>query len=125
MTLPRPELGDPLSAGGDTRVLEALATRRSSPAQALGAPGPSREQVADLLQIAVRVPDHGKLAPWRFVVIEPQAKAKLVEKLRLRAAEMDEPDSKAAKLGKLAAAPVSILVVSKRIEGHKVPVWEQ
>ena len=125
MTLPRPELGDPLTAGGDARVLETLATRRSSPAQALSAPGPSRDQVADLLQLAVRVPDHGKLAPWRFVVIEPQAKAALVSKLRTIAAGLDEPDSKVAKLGKLSAAPLTILVVSRTTEGHKVPVWEQ
>ena len=53
---------------GDT--LSLLATRRSASAKAMQEPGPSRQQLEQILEIAVRVPDHGKLAPWRFIIFE-------------------------------------------------------
>jgi len=125
LSLPFPELGEPLPAQGEARLLDVLARRRSSPAQTLAAPGPSRAQVADLIRLGARVPDHGKLAPWRFVVIEAEPKARLVERLRALAAGRPDADQAAAKLAKLAAAPVSVLVVSRVTPGHKVPEWEQ
>ena len=69
MSLRFPELGDPLPIRADPRLLDMLARRRSTPAQALGLPGPSPEQVRDIIALGARSPDHGKLAPWRVVTI--------------------------------------------------------
>jgi len=57
------------------KVLAFLARRRSASAPSLRAPGPSAEELNDLLALAARVPDHGKLAPWRFIVLAGEAKA--------------------------------------------------
>jgi nitroreductase len=125
LSLPFPDLGDALPVAADPRLLDILARRRSSPAQALAEPGPSPEQVADLIAVGARAPDHGKLAPWRFVVIEPQPKARLVEALNVIARSQPNPDQAIAKLGKLAAAPVTVMVVSRPVQSPKVPEWEQ
>ncbi len=60
-------------------ALEFLLTRRSRPAKTLQAPAPTREELRPLLQAAARTPDHGKLEPWRFIVIEQPAMARLAE----------------------------------------------
>lgn len=102
-----------------------LAHRRSAPAQALAAPGPSAEQVTDILHIGARTPDHGKLFPWRFVVLGPTTRADIAARLDPFADR--QPDAKKARavLAKLVNPPVSILVVSTPTPGHKVSVWEQ
>lgn len=125
MSLPFPDLGDPLPTSPDPSLLDRLARRRSAAPQTLGEPGPTPEQVRDLIALGARVPDHGKLAPWRFVILEPGPKARLVEKLRAQARSQPNPDQAAAKLAKLAAAPLTILVVSRPVESSKVPEWEQ
>ncbi len=125
MSLPFPEFGEPLPAGDDPRLLELLARRRSSSPQLLVGPGPTAAQLDDLLNLAARVPDHGKLAPWRFVVISGESKPPLLEQLRVAAARQPDPDSAGAKLAKLGAAPLTILVISRPTPGHKVPEWEQ
>jgi len=123
---PEPLLGDPLPVPSPSPdMLERMARRRSAPAQALGEPGPTPEQVRDLIRLGARVPDHGKLAPWRFVVIERPAKDVLVDRLRTLSAAQPDPDKALAKLAKLAAAPVTLLVISRTTPGHKVPEWEQ
>src|SRR6185369_10613266 len=66
-------------------TLEMLATRRSASALTLVEPGPSPAQVDRLLNLGARVPDHGKLAPWRFIVIEGAAKDRLVAELQTMA----------------------------------------
>jgi nitroreductase len=120
-----PQFGESLPVRGDPGALALLARRRSSSAQGLGEPGPSPEQIETLLRLGSRVPDHGKLAPWRFVVIDAGAKPKLLEDLRALAPGQKEPDVAVAKLAKLAAAPVTILVVSRTQSGSNIPVWEQ
>ena len=125
MSLPFPELGDSLPITADPRLLDVLARRRSTPAQALGLPGPSPEQVRDIIAVGARSPDHGKLAPWRFVILDPGPKAALVARLETLAARQPNPEQAAAKLAKLASAPVSILVISRPVESPKVPEWEQ
>lgn len=120
------DLGDRLPLPvRDEAALARLRRRRSAPAQSLTAPGPDADQLAILLETAARTPDHGKLFPWRFVVIEGPAKARLVEALRPLADSQAEPVKAASVLAKLSAPPVSVLVVSRPIPGHKVPVWEQ
>eukprot|EP01036_Dinobryon_divergens_P021345 gene21345-29302_t len=83
MTLPPPvDLGAPLpSPTPSPEMLARLATRRSAPAQALTGPGPDATQIADILTIAARSPDHGKLFPWRFVVLGPASRAQIAERL--------------------------------------------
>jgi nitroreductase len=105
-------------------TLEMLATRRSASALTLVEPGPSPAQVDRLLTLAARVPDHGKLAPWRFILIEGAAKDRLVAELQTIAeARLDAPKAIAG-LGKLKTPPLAIGVVSRVSEG-KIPEWEQ
>lgn len=104
---------------------DCLARRRSAPAQALTAPGPTREQVARILEIGARTPDHGKLFPWRFVVLGPDCRAALAADFAPLAQNQPQPDKARAVLGKLTAAPVTVLVVSSPVPNQKVPVWEQ
>lgn len=106
-------------------LLQRLATRRSAPAQQLTAPAPSGEELDTLLALGLRTPDHGKLAPWRLVVLGPQTRAEIVSKLTKMADRLPEPVKARAVLSKLANPPLSILVISSPVQGHKVPVWEQ
>lgn len=102
-----------------------LATRRSTPAQGLAAPGPSAEQITDILEIGARTPDHGKLFPWRFVVLGAQTRAQIAVLLEPLAESQPDPKKGRAVLAKLANPPATILVISTPTPGHKVPVWEQ
>jgi nitroreductase len=107
-------------------TLALLAQRRSSSAQTLAAPGPSAQEVELLLRLGARVPDHGKLAPWRFVLFEPAAKAAYVARLEaIAAADPAKGGQKTAKLGKLRAAPVTITVISRPDPSADIPEWEQ
>ncbi len=102
-----------------------LAARRSTPAQSLAAPGPSQDQITDILEIGARTPDHGKLFPWRFVVLGPRTRAEIAARLDPLADRQPDARKARAVLAKLANPPVSILVISAPTPGHKVPVWEQ
>ena len=62
-------------------IRDFLATRRSISKQALRAPGPSAQELDDLLYVAARVPDHRKLGPWRFIVFEGNTRAEFGEKI--------------------------------------------
>ena len=104
---------------------DRLARRRSAPAQALTVPGPTQDQIARILELGARTPDHGKLFPWRFVVLGPNSRATLATALAPLAQAQPQPDKARAVLGKLTAAPVTILVISSPVPSQKVPVWEQ
>ena len=122
---PTADLGDLLPQPVRSDVLLArLATRRSAPAQTLTAPGPNADEVAEILRLGTRTPDHGKLFPWRFVVMGPQTRAALGEALSALAVFQGLGVKAQAVLAKLTAAPVSILVISTAGPGPK-PVWEQ
>lgn len=114
----------PLPHPSDEMTLR-LARRRSAPAQSLVAPGPTEAEIDQILLLGARTPDHGKLFPWRFVVLGPRSRAEIAEKLAVLAETQDKPDKALAVLAKLANPPLSILVISTPVEGHKVPVWEQ
>jgi nitroreductase len=120
-----PAFGQPLPVRPACReTLQLLAIRRSASALTLGEPGPSPAQVETLLTLAARVPDHGKLTPWRFIVIAGDAKDGLAAELdTLAAARADTPKA-LAELGKLKTPPVCVAVVSRVTEG-KIPEWEQ
>ncbi|KAA2284180.1 nitroreductase family protein [Arenimonas fontis] len=108
--------------------LDFLSRRRSVPARLLGEPGPTQEQVQAMLAAAVRVPDHGKLAPWRFLCIRGDARQALGELLATRLLER-EPAAAPAQLDKerqrFVHAPLVLAVVACLVPGHKVPEQEQ
>ena len=106
-------LGAPLPLPTPSAELRArLAVRRSAPAQALTVPGPDTDAIHDILTLGARSPDHGKMTPWRFVVMGPESRAEIAERLAALAVERGLPGKALAVLAKLTAAPVSILVVS-------------
>jgi nitroreductase len=113
----------------DNPILSLLATRRSVKPDKLVAPGPSPSEIETMLQIAARVPDHKKLAPWRFIVIEGDARARLGEIIAetCRAEEAEPPSEVrlAMERGRLMRAPLVIAVVSRVITHRGAPEWEQ
>lgn len=121
---PTPSFGDPLPLTASPEVLRFLALRRSTSAVTLTPPAPSPDQLSDLLRLAARAPDHGKLSPWRFVILEGDAKATLVARLEALAGRRDDPQL-AAKLAKLKIPPMAVLVVSAPKPGAAIPEWEQ
>jgi nitroreductase len=119
-----PEFGQPLPVRAAPEVLEFLANRRSASAMNLAAPGPDGAQLDLLLRLAARVPDHGKLAPWRFVVLEGDAKSRFVARLEAVASARADGENLVGKLGKLRVPPLTVAVISAPVSG-KIPLWEQ
>ena len=107
--------------------LQYLLTRRSSKLASLSAPGPTHEQTETILKIASRVPDHGKYAPWYFIVLEGDARFQAGNLLK-QAYKTENPDAADAKLDleaeRFLHAPLVIAVVS-RIKYGKHSQWEQ
>src|SRR5262252_9904157 len=105
-----------------------LSTRRSVKPIELGAPGPSPAELETLLTIASRVPDHGKLTPWRFIVFEAKGRNKAGEAIA-EAFLAKYPDATADQVAfertRLARAPLVIAVVSRAASHVKIPEWEQ
>jgi len=119
-----PAFGETLPIEPSPETLAFLGRRRSASALTLGAPGPTDEERGRLLSLAARVPDHGKLVPWRFVVLEGESKAAFVARLEEIAQARPDAVKAAAKLAKLRAPPLTVVVVSRYIEGE-IPMWEQ
>ncbi|WAC27195.1 nitroreductase family protein [Ancylobacter sp. SL191] len=121
------------STAPETRaaVLAALAARRSVPSAGLIEPGPTGEERATLLTLAARVPDHGMLTPWRFILIEGEARAALGARLAqaYREANGHMPEEKrekfAAIMGRLFPAPLAVVVVSRPVAHASIPLIEQ
>ncbi|MGF1658945.1 MAG: nitroreductase family protein [Rubrimonas sp.] len=114
----------PLSPRPD--VLDFLLSRRSRPARSLVEPGPTPAELHVLLTAAARVPDHGKLEPWRFVVIAGAARARVADAVRRRAAELGhdaEAADKAASAFMQGALAVAVVAAPKASE--KIPEHEQ
>lgn len=108
-----------------TPVLDFLSTRRSTPPKMLALPGPDAKQIAKLLELAARVPDHGKLEPWRFIVLGPQTRAALAQPLADHALAVTGDQGKAAKAVDALNSPVIVAVVFAPQTSDKVPHWEQ
>jgi nitroreductase len=122
---PAPAFGEPVEIGRPSpETLALLARRRSASAALLTAPGPSDAQLQDLLRLAARAPDHGKLFPWRFIVLRGEAKAAYARELERFAPEQPNPDKALATLAKLKNPPVTVAVVSHTIDTN-IPEWEQ
>ncbi|HLY78756.1 MAG TPA: nitroreductase [Caulobacteraceae bacterium] len=112
----------PIEASPET--LAFLARRRSASAMMLSAPGPSNDELATLLRLATRVPDHGKLAPWRFVVLRGEPKERFIAGLESIATGRPDGAKLSAKLGKIKAPPLTVAVVSRLLPAE-IPEWEQ
>jgi nitroreductase len=111
-----------------TDALALLQTRRSVKPQDLAAPGPSASEIDTLLTIAARVPDHGKLTPWRFIIFEGERRLAAGDVIAAVFAE-ENPDAPAERVAaertRLARAPLVIAVVSRAQPHPKIPEWEQ
>jgi nitroreductase len=120
---PAPAFGQPLPQRPTPQVLDFMALRRSTPAVTLAEPAPTAAELDALLRLAARAPDHGKLAPWRFVILEPAGKARFAARLEALAQSRGDAQA-AAKLGKLKTPPLAVAVIaSPRVAN--IPEWEQ
>jgi len=112
----------------DIKLIDYLAVRRSTPAFQMCEPGPGKAEIEDILRLGSRVPDHGKLAPWRFVVYRGNERVRIGEALLQMALEA-KPDLSQemtkVELARFTRAPVVIAVVSTAGPHFKVPEWEQ
>jgi nitroreductase len=107
--------------------LDLLLSRKSGSAKAMQGPGPDPEQLKRILAAGVRVPDHGKLTPWRFILFEGEGRARMGEILaECVAAERDATSERIEQeRGRFMRAPVVIGVVSRARELLPIPTWEQ
>jgi nitroreductase len=109
-------------------AVHLLKTRKSLPSGFLAEPGPSEAQLMEMLAIATHVPDHGKLAPWRFIVVSGDARRQAGERVGaiFRAKNPDAPAAQVeAEAGRFQRAPVTVIVVSSAAPHVKIPEWEQ
>jgi nitroreductase len=104
-------------------VVDFLLTRRSRPPKMLCAPGPDRAATERILTAGARVPDHGKLEPWRFVVLGERAMQAFAAAVRARAPEAGQDADKGALA--FEQAPVAIAVVASPKASEKIPAIEQ
>ncbi|WP_077961458.1 nitroreductase family protein [Ensifer adhaerens] len=112
----------------EIKLVDYLTSRRSIPAFQMGAPGPGKAEVEEMLKLASRVPDHGKLAPWRFIVYRGEERVRISAKLKAMALEL-KPDLSEEMIKveetRLSRAPVVVAVVSTAAPHFKIPEWEQ
>lgn len=111
-----------------TTPLSLLATRRSAKARDLITPGPEGGELDRILQIAARTPDHGKLAPWRFVVV-PQDQRDALAAAIVAAYRAEKPEAGRLEIEAMdqfarQAPALVVALASPRPESH-IPLWEQ
>lgn len=110
------------------QTLDLLLSRRSGSAKRMTGPGPSHDQLRTLIACASRIPDHGKLTPWRFVIFEGTARAEFGDVL-VRALKTAEPDATEERIAqerdRFLRAPVVVGVISRVREAIPIPEWEQ
>jgi nitroreductase len=110
----------------NTAALAFLASRRSLPAKTFSGPVPSRPELEAILTTALRVPDHGKLEPWRMIVLDRAAMARLADLAEARAGELGGDGEKIAKgRGQFDTGHLAVVVISSPKPAEKVPVAEQ
>ncbi|OWV70897.1 NAD(P)H nitroreductase [Rhizobium sp. R634] len=112
----------------DIKLIDYLAVRRSTPAFQMCEPGPEKAEIEEILRLASRVPDHGKIVPWRFIVFRGRQRAELGEEL-LKLALETKPELSEEMIQvertRFTRAPVVVAVVSKAGPHIKIPEWEQ
>lgn len=108
--------------------LTLLQTRRSGKPRDMIAPGPDAEQLRAILEVATRTPDHGKLAPWRFVIVRPDQRDALAALLE-RAYRADNPQAGRLEIEAMHQfahqAPTLVVALYSPKKESKIPVWEQ
>ncbi len=108
--------------------ISLLETRRSGKPRDMIAPGPDETQLMRIMNAAMRVPDHGKLFPWRFVVVDGD-KRDALSNLLTRAYRTEKPDAGRLEIESMdqfaRQAPALIVVLSAPVDGSKIPLWEQ
>lgn len=108
------------------QALEFLLTRRSRPAKTLRAPAPDRDALMPLLTAAARSPDHGKLEPWRFVVLEGQALERMAQEVDAAGARLGKSQEDIAKArDAFANSPLCVAVIEVQKPSPKIPAIEQ
>jgi nitroreductase len=111
-----------------TDALALLSTRRSVSPSLLTGPAPDAAEIETLLRLASRVPDHGKLAPWRFIVFAGEGReraGRMALELKLEDNPTLDEASRNAELQRFSRSPLVIAVVSRAAPHFKVPEWEQ
>ena len=107
-------------------AIDLLLSRRSGSAKAMGKPGPTPKEVAEILQAGARAPDHGKLFPWRFILFEGKGRERFGDILgAVLEAEGERSKQVEEERQRFLRAPVIIGVISSAREQIKIPVWEQ
>ncbi len=107
-------------------ALAFLSTRRSRPAKQFTGPVPDKAQLTEILTLATRVPDHGKLEPWRLVVLDRPAMARLADLAESRAHALGGDAEKVAKgRGQFDLGQLAVVVIASPKDAPKVPVIEQ
>jgi nitroreductase len=116
-------------SGSVPAMLDMLLRRRSVKPQMMMAPGPSPDELEAILRAASRVPDHKKLAPWRFIVFEGEARARfgqlLAEAVAAEDAEPPSPVRLETERSRFTRAPLVIAVISRVVPAKGAPEWEQ
>ena len=112
----------------DSQTIDFLTTRRSTVARMMDEPGPSDDEMKKIMEAGMRVPDHGRLTPWRFIVIRGDARD-TIGNVIADAFKKNNPDAIEEQIEieqeRLTRAPVVIAVVSRVQKEHKIPEWEQ
>lgn len=111
-----------------TSPLALLRTRRSGKPRDMIEPGPNAAQLHDILSAAIRVPDHGKLAPWRFVTVGSEQRTALARVI-VDAYRTEKPGAGRLEIEAMEQfahqAPTLVVALSAPVAGSKIPVWEQ
>lgn len=108
------------------QALDFLLTRRSRPAKTLQGPAPDRDRLMTLLTAAARSPDHGKLEPWRFIVLEGAALARLANEVTPAGERLGKtPEDIAKAQASFANSPLCVAVIEVQKDSPKVPAIEQ
>ncbi len=108
-------------------IIDFLLARRSVPISELRAPGPDGDEIATMIRAASHVPDHGRLAPWRFILYRGEARIEVGKKIAALAEQREGPLADARReqeLTRFSRAPLVIGVVSSPKESIKIPQWE-
>lgn len=112
----------------DAAFLARLALRRSTKVAHLASPGPEGETLDAIMRLGARVPDHGKLGPWRFIILSGdnrQAYGRKIAALLSDRGQVKDAERLAQEEGRFLRAPLVIAVVFSPVESPKIPEWEQ
>jgi nitroreductase len=124
-----PEFGEPMApALPSEEARRLLALRRSASADRMTGPGPDGDTLGAILEIAARVPDHRKIAPFRFLIIEGDARGRAGDLLAQRftcANAGAAPEAVDIERRRFQRAPVVVAVIARIDANHRTPVWEQ